>query len=130
MKILKALSMITSVIAPVSLAYAVDTAALTWDDLELGENYSVVKSIPLTDQFTLKTKSALKLLDIISLSPVPVFTFEFQLTKCDAATAKMKSEIVIVDDTYGVELSEGCNVTFYVEYGDYYSDTLLKARAR
>ena len=116
-------------LAPLALFIATTSNASSitgsWDDLEPGKPYALKKSVTLKPNVVIASGVPLKYLERVSLDPVQVFRFDFKMIKCPPSLAQQKTDIVMVDRDYGMELQPGCLISIYVETKDYYHVSLL-----
>ena len=104
-------------------------ASLFWNDLEAGKNYLLTKPLNLNSSVILSSNQKINLNRINVLEEIQVINFEFKLFPCTAELSKKSAAMVIVD-TVGVELTQGCVLDLYVENKDIFQASFLKADAR
>jgi hypothetical protein len=99
---------------------------LTWGDLETGHHYASTVTVRLKPTLRLNAGTRMQLTAITPLDQIQVLLFEFRLVNCPGSLMNQKSEIVIVQELYGVELEPGCKINEYVEFKDAVRKSLLK----
>ncbi len=101
------------------LAHA-NALPMNWSEFEINQNYKLQNNLELRSGLTLPKGSEAKLMQEYALSPVQVMFFQWQLSKCPSVLSNQKTEIVIIQNAYGVELEPHCLLNTYVELKDYY----------
>ncbi len=96
-----------------------DASLLPWNDLENRSTYTLMAPLSLAPHFTLPAGQTLELKSSIALGEVPVINYEFKLKVCSAELSKKSTPLVVIH-SFGVELSPGCILNFYLEPKDIY----------
>lgn len=99
---------------------------LPWTGLEPGRVYASTVNVQLKPALRLNAGTRMKLTAVTPLDQLQVYLFEFRLVNCPGSLMNQKSEIVIVQDLYGVELEPGCRINEYVEFRDAGRVSLLR----
>lgn len=104
--------------------------SVEWSDLEMEGLYSLKQDVVFENGISFKAGEQFHMVDLIA-GEIPVIYFEMYHAGCTdyAATA----DLILVnipqpdrkDVVVGAQLYEGCNLGFYIEPRDYYSQSLF-----
>src|SRR5687767_13548506 len=100
--------------------------ALLWTELDPGSRYAMVSGVKLKPDLKLSAGTRMKLLRRTDLDQLRVYVYEFALEHCPGSLMNQRSDIVIVQELYGVELEPRCRINQYVEYRDTGRESLVR----
>lgn len=99
-------------------------AMLQWGAIDLDQSLTLQTNVTLnplrgqTASISLKKGTKLIVKDVIPLDSIRVLSYKLEISPCPAALKDKKSDMTIVDELYGVELSPGCVVDTFIELRD------------
>ena len=98
---------------------------IQWSDLGIDKEYQLNQKIKLNPKIRLNLGTKLKLQNIMPLEMINVVSFEVRVLGCSSRQKELTTEMILVNELYGVQLEKNCSLHFYVESKDLYRDSLF-----
>ncbi|NDF15077.1 hypothetical protein EB061_07110 [bacterium] len=123
-------------LASVALLFAFFTiapaecAATPWSELEAGTIVKLRQPLLLEEGYRLKKGGALALHQIRFLEPIQVEALSMRYFPCPRSFADKKAALQILEEKYGFEMDLNCEITVFVEFKDFYLDSLFENSSR
>ena len=113
-----------------SFILAALTSPISWQQIELNQNLLSNEPITLNQKVTLPTHSQLKVVELVSLDEIQVLSYKLKMIPCDSTLKNETSEMIILNNDYGFQLEQGCNLNVFVEIKDLSKPSLFSLIAR
>jgi hypothetical protein len=117
--------MITSLILA-SLA----SSPLTWQQIEIKQDLILNAPITLSKRLTLPVGTKTSVTDLLPLGEINVILMKMDLSPCETTIKNEESDLVIVNELYGVKLEKDCKFEVYLESADLSKPSLFGAISR
>ena len=119
------------------LVFSSQVLASSWNDLEIGETYTLnqeivlVSNSPSESSFHIPAGTKLSHSDLIPLDMISVMLYLFKLPKCPGNDFETQMEIIPVQGTsplveIGAQVASNCQLEIYIETKDIYSSSIVK----
>ena len=92
--------------------------ALTWNEMEINENYRFNLPVLITDTFNIDQGEGVQFLDQIPLDGIRVQLFKFRLLNCQSQRQNQTSDMILILDRFGLQLDQGCILEVFLENQD------------
>ncbi len=107
-----------------------ETAPLQWSEIETGMILKLVRDLKVDDTLTLHKGSTLAVNQQTPIDGIQVQQMELKLFPCDSSLDQRKIPMTILDETYGFELKQQCQIELYLEFKDFYKASFFEIGQR
>ena len=126
-----------SLIVLIVLAFSSHAFATSWNDLEIGQSYTLNQEIklksnsPSGSDFHLTAGTSLIQSDLIPLDMISVMLYQFKLPNCPGNDFETEMEIIPVQGTsplveIGAQVASNCLLEVFIETKDIFSSSIVK----
>ena len=84
----------------------------------MNDSLTLATEIPLAANLILKKGTHVKVDTINPMDEISVQNIDVVLTPCPASLKDKKTEMTLIQELYGAELTPGCRLELFVEYTD------------
>jgi hypothetical protein len=112
------------------LLFCLPTQASPWSDLEPGTLVKLNRNLDLGNGIVLAQNSRLAVNHREFIGPPHIEILTLRLFPCDDPLASTKIPMQILEDTYGIEMGQGCQISMYLEVRDYYKESYFEIETR
>jgi hypothetical protein len=103
----------------VLLPFAKAESILNWSELEAQMKVKLVAPLSVLD-FHLPESTRFNVTDSSTLDDLNVQVIDAHFEPCPNEMGSRQMDLQMVDQNYGMELHQGCNVSIYLELKDFY----------
>jgi hypothetical protein len=110
-------------------------ALLQWASIDAHHSLNLERDLVLEQPngapaLTLKKGMQVTAVNQAPLDAILVQYYKMKLSPCSATMKKQTSEMTIVNDMYGIQLAEDCELSIYVEFRDLYTESPFSERTQ
>ena len=110
----------------ISLFNCVPVFASPWNELEPGTLVKLNRTLDLGEGIVLTQNSKLAVNHREFMSPPAIETLTLRLYPCTEPLASRKVPMLILEDLYGIEMGQGCQISMYLELRDYFKESYFE----
>lgn len=126
-----------SLLVLLALVFSSQVFANSWNDLEVGESYtlnqeiSLVSNSPGQSTYHIPAGTVLNHSDLIPLDMISVLIYQFKLPNCPGNDFETQMEIIPVQGTsplveIGAQVGSNCLLEIFIETKDIYTSSIVK----
>ena len=112
------------------LLAALSLSPVTWQQIEIDQKLAFNTPIVLSDQIKLPAGTNVKVTDFIPLDEIRVIEIKMNITPCKPSMKNVVSDMVIINELYGVQLEKDCHLEVYLELADLNQPSLFSSLSK